>query len=505
MIKSLSLLPLLTLITISATAADPIDDLEGKQGYDRRAAITRFADTLWQDQRFSVDQGVDLLQGLSGSERYFATKSLFGSNRLQDSLLPQQLSANEIERLLEGIGDQRGEMIQYLADYGIPAPNLGVEEIQSLLGSIRSGHYERPLQSLLGNNRLRQNYGLPTFGVAEVEQLLSNSSDRAGMIRYFADNALLAGALTVEDAERMMGSEGAMARHDAVKALLGSNRQQQDYLTLPLQFTDAAQLIKGSALPEEMIRYFADHGVFSDLLSAVEGQQLLQGIHHTDRFNVVESLLGNNRQQHVYLQLPLKASDAVEILDGMAYRDEMIGLLSDQQALHAPLTPEEVLSLLGTLSRADRHDALSALIGNNEQKLSYLQLPIDTVAIQSLLEESAYRHELIQQMSDIGALQPLRGSDARDLLDELTGEARSHALASLGGDNLQQRHYFAQPMNSGEVSALLERSANQLALLRQLAEQQLIEKPVTPEALEQLLGRLYGEEREQAIEFLTKP
>jgi len=301
----------------------------------------------------------------------------------------------------------------------------------------------------------------------------------------------------------MIGTESPMARHDAIKALLGSNHQQVDYLTLPLQYAESAQLINGSALPETIIRYFSDHGVFAGNLSADESQQLLEQIHHTDRFNVVKSLLGENQQQKSYLQLPLDATDAVKLLDGMAYRDEMIGLMSDQRVLRAPLSTEEVHSLLGALSRADRHDALSALLGNNEPAMSYLQLPIDASAANTLLEESAYRHELIQQMSDIGALRPMGGEEATALVDELVGEARHSAIAALSGLNGQQRHYFTQPLNSSELSALLHRSADPLKLIQQLLQQQLVQPVETTEALELLLEPLYGEERKEAMKLLT--
>ena len=498
-----SLFTLLLIMSSSAFATEPATALAEKEGYDRRAAISHFADTLWSNDHFSVDQGVDLLQGLTGTDRYFSTKSLFGANRHARNLLPEQLSANEIGRLLEGIGPQREEMIQYLTDYGIPAPNLGVNEIQSLMGTVSRDSYERPLRALLGSNRLKQNYGLPTFGVDEAEELISRGSDRAGMIRYFADHALLTGSLSVTEAEKMIGTESPMARHDAIKALLGSNHQQVDYLTLPLQYAESAQLINGSALPETIIRYFSDHGVFAGNLSADESQQLLEQIHHTDRFNVVKSLLGENQQQKSYLQLPLDATDAVKLLDGMAYRDEMIGLMSDQRVLRAPLSTEEVHSLLGALSRADRHDALSALLGNNEPAMSYLQLPIDASAANTLLEESAYRHELIQQMSDIGALRPMGGEEATALVDELVGEARHSAIAALSGLNGQQRHYFTQPLNSSELSALLHRSADPLKLIQQLLQQQLVQPVETTEALELLLEPLYGEERKEAMKLLT--
>ena len=497
--------PLLLMIATAHTVnGAEVDLLEGKTGYERRASISEFADSIWENQTFSFDQGLNMLQGLSNSDRYYAIKSMFGNNRSHHKLISEPLSTEQINTLLSGVGPQREEIIQYLADYGVPSPNMNADQIQTLMGAAGSRRYDQPLRALLGSNRLAQNYGLSAFGVKEANQLLNQSHDRSGMIRYMADRTLFTTALTVKEAEQIIGQQGPMGRHDAVKALLGMNQQQQDYLALPLSHADALQLVRGSALPEEIIRHFTNRGLFAAPLTATESQQLLQDIQHTDRFNVVKSLLGENRQQQGYLQLPLGLSEARTLLDGMAYQDEMIGLFTDHQALQSPLNPDEALQLLGSLTRADRYDALSALLGNNELQQSYLQNSIDATAASTLLEGSSYQDELIQQMADIGSLQKMDGDHLIDLIQELFGENRYKAISALSGKNRLQHHYLSQPLSVKQLERLLERSANPFLIIEQLGQQQLIEGPLSAEAIEPILSQLYGDERAAATVLLTR-
>lgn len=494
----------LLMVLFSAWAvADPVADLEGKSGYERRASITRLADTAWGGHQFSIERGVEILRGLTGTDRYYAAKSLLGSNRERRILLPGPLSVGEVDTLLEGTGRQRQDLILHLADSGAPAGNLGVEEVRTLIGELQGGAYDRTLRSLLGSNRAGKNYALVPFGSAQVDRLLAAGSDRAEMIRYMADRALLEGGFTVDEAERMMQSQSGMDRHDSVKALLGSNSEERDYLTLPLGFADAKQLLNGVALRSELIHYFSDHGVFAGRLRAREVVQLLDGVEKRDRYSVVRSLLGFNEQERSYLQTPLAMDDAGALLEGMAYRDEMIGLLADQGGLVEGLSVADATLLLGELARADRHDALLPLLGNNEQGVSYLELPVTAEGAVQLMERAAYRDELIDFMVDRGQLAgPLSADQALELMTGLVGEVRYKTLLSLLGSNEQEVNYLPVPMELPALLPLLERIANRKAAIGWVADHGMIKGELGEEETEQLLGRLYGEEREQATAIL---
>ncbi len=495
----------LTLLVLfsSWVAADPVADLEGKSGYERRAAITRLADTVWGGQQFSINSGIEILQGLSGTDRYYAAKSLLGDNRNSRNLLPGALSVGEINALLDGSGRQRQDLIAHLADSGTPAGGLDVEEIRTLIGPAGRRAYDRSLRSLLGANREGRNYARAPFGAGQVDTLLAAGSDRAEMIRYMADRALLQGGFTVDDAERMMQSQSGMDRHDSVKALLGSNSEERDYLKLPLGYADAKRLLSGVALRSELIRYFADHGVFAGELRAKEAIQLLDGVERTDRFSVVRSLLGFNEQERRYLQTPLAVADAGALLEGMVYRDEMVGLLADQGALVDGLSVADGVLLLGGLARADRHDALRALLGNNEQGVSYLELPLTAQGAMEIMERSAYRDELIHFMVERDQLAaPLSSDQALGLMSGLVGESRYSVLLSLLGNNGQKRSYLPAPIKLSALLPLLERSANRKAAIGWVADHGMIQGTLGEEDAELLLGRLYGEEREQATAIL---
>lgn len=495
---------LLMVLSSAWAVADPVTDLEGKSGYERRASIARLADTAWGGQQFSFNRGIEILQGLTGTNRYYAAKSLLGANRNRTNLLPGSLSVGEVNTLLEGMGRQRQDLIAHLADLEIPAGNLDVEEMRSLIGSLQGGEYDRSLRSLLGSNQARKNYALASFGSDQVDRLLADGSDRAEMIRYMADRALLKGGFSVDDAERMMRSQSGMDRHDSVKALLGSNSEERDYLTLPLGFADAKRLLNGVALRPELIRYFSDHGVFAGKLTTKEAIQLLDGVEKTDRYSVVSSLLGSNEQERRYLQTPLAVDDAGTLLEGMAFRDEMVGLLADQGALVDGLSIVDAVVLLGGLTRADRHDAVRSLLGNNEQGASYLELPLSAQGATQLMERIAYREELIDFMADRGQLAgPLSTDQALELMSGLVGEVRYNALLSLLGNNEQQRSYLAAPIELPALLPLFERVANRKAVIGWVADHGMI-GPLEEEDAEQLLGRLYGEEREQATAILKE-
>lgn len=498
------LLTTVTLSSIASPTADPQNSLEGKQGYERRTLIGEMADTIWKNERFSINRGIELLQGMSGSDRYYATRTLLGENRQQRNLLPNRMTPAEMQQLLEGTLQQRGEIIQLLSDQGIPAAYLSPQEIRSLLQPLPPIQYDRALRALLGSNRMDRNYSLPHFKPDEVATLLLPSDDRAGMIRYLSNRALLTVQLSVEEADPILQQQSSMDRHDSIKALLGSNRLKQNYLKLPLGFSEASQLLDGAALKSELLRYLADQGAYIDHLTAEQAYQLLQGIQQTDRLNSLKALLGENNLQQRYLQSPLSSEDAVMLMEGVAYRDEMVGFLADQQLLPEVISPQEALKLLETLKRADRHDALRALLGGNEAHHTYLNLPLSIADTQSLIEKSAYRDELIQWVTDQGQLQSgIGGSEALQLLNGLVGDARFQALATLLGENLQQRRYLSNTIGASDWIRLLQRSANRLQLIELIQQQQRIEIE-SGEALHQLLETLYGAEREQAARILTQ-
>lgn len=497
-----NILSVLLLSTVTAAVAAPPTSLEGKEGYERRSAIAEMADTVWENQRFSVNRGMDILRGMSGTDRYYATRTLLGENLQKRNLLPNRMTIGEMHQLLEGT-EQRSALLQLLSDQGIPAAYLSATEVESLIASLSPIDHDRALRSLLGSNRMDRNYSLPNFKPQEVRNLLRNSSDRTAMIRYFADRTLLAGALSLEDAEQIMQRQSGMDRHDSIKALLGDNRDKQDYLKLPLQFNNTLQLLHGAALRSELLRHFANRGVYSGQLSASDAKQLLEGITQTDRFNSLKTLLGMNDLQQTYLQTPLSAEDAATLLDGIAYRDQMVGFMADGNLITHSLTTEQALQLLEGVTRADRHDALRALLGGNELNQNYLQLPLTAEATTALLNGSAYRDELIQWISDQQQLQQdLDAADTLMLIEGLVGDARYHALNSLLGNNREQRRYLANTINATEWATLLERSANRLQLLQQIKAQMPIEIE-SAKVLEQLLGRLYGSEREAAAKLLT--
>ncbi len=489
---------LLTASTL-ATAAAETPTVAEKQGYERRTTIAEMADTVWQNQRFSVKRALELLHGMSGSDRYYATRTLLGDNRHRRNLLPNRMTITEMQQLLEESGPQRGAVIQLLSDQGIPAAYLSAQELNALLAPLTPIEYDRTLRALLGSNRMERNYSLPNFTPSEIETLLSRADDRAGLIRYLADRALLAAALSTTDAEQILSQQGSMDRHDSLKALLGSNRLQQGYLQLPLEFDQAQQLLQGVALRSEMVRYFADHAG----LSAAEAGTLLQGIRHTDRFNSLRALLGENQQQQNYLQFPLSIEDAAALLDGIAYRDAMVGFMADRQLLTTPLSADQALQLLGTLSRADRHDALRALLGNNEADHNYLALPLSATTATTLLQGASYRDELIQSMADRQQLaQEIELADGVRLLEGLRGDARYQGLRALLGENLPGQRYLTASGNASGWITLLEGSANRLQLLQQIQQQSPFAID-SAETLQRLLGRLYGSEREQASRLLT--
>lgn len=499
-----NVLSALLISTATATvAAPPTTGLEGKEGYERRSAIAEMADTLWQNQRFSIDRGMDILRGISGSDRYYATRTLLGENRQKRNLLPNRLTIREMHQLLEGTAAQRGALIQLLSDQGIPAAYLSATEIESLIAPLPPIDQDRALRALLGSNRMDRNYSLPNFKPHEVDRLLKNVSDRSGMIRYLANHTLLAGALTIHDAEQIMQQQSGMDRHDSIRALLGDNRDKLVYLTLPLPFDDTLQLLDGVALRSEMLNYFTDHGVSVDNLTAAEAKQLLHGVQQTDHFNTLKALLGNNLRKQRYLQHPLSAEDAITLLEGVAYRDQMVGYMADNQLLARSITADQATQLLGSLTRADRHDALRALLGGNELNQSYLQLPLSAEAATALLSGSAYRDELIQWISDQQQLeQNLDATAVLMLINGMVGDARYQALNSLLGNNLEKRHYLANTITATEWVTLLKGSANRLQLLQRIKTQMPIEID-SSEALQQLLGRLYGSEREAAAKLLT--
>ncbi len=492
------------LLTLSTTtlATEPLT-LEGKQGYERRTTIAEMADSVWQNQRFTVDHGLELLQGLSGSNRYYATRTLLGENRYHRNLLPNRMTATEMGQLLQGLGSQREEILQLMADQGIPAAYLSVKEIGQLIGSLTPRDYDQPLRILLGENRLDRNYSLPEFTPEQAARLLSNSDDRAGMIRYLADHTLLATTLTVEDAELIMQRQSAMDRHDSVKALLGANHKKQGYIQLPLSFQNTQQLLEGTALKSEMVRYFANYGVYRAGLSADEAYQLLQGIRHTDRYNSLQALLGENSLQQNYLQTPLSVTETSALLEEIAFRGEMVEWMSNHGLLDNNLSTEQANHLLAGVTQLDRHNALLSLLGGNERQQPYLTLPITGADAARLLEQSAYRGELVRWMSELQQLQPgMSGREAIQLLEGVIGENRFDAMAALLGVNRHQQRYIEGPLDSNTLEQLFKRSANRLQLIHHALDQGVIQLPLNLDQQVQILGRLYGSEREEAMALL---
>ena len=494
----------LVLLVFSAGAfANPVADLEGKHGYDRRAAITRMSDTDWGGQRFSIEKGIELLQGLTGTDRYYAAKSLLGSNRYKRNMLPGNLSVRQMNAVLDGVGEQRGDLIAHLADFEIPAGNFGVAEIQSLIGDVAGDDYERSMKALMGSNQMHRNYAISSLGVDQVDALLSRDTNRAGMIRYMADYAILEGNFTVDGAEKMMRTQSGMDRHDSVKALLGSNQQKRNYLNIPLSFVDAQRLLDGTALRSELINYFSDRGVFADRLTANEAARLLENIKHTDRFETLKTLLGFNQQQRDYLRSPLSVNDVYTLLAGTAYRDEMIGLMADRGVIVDGISVADAVMMMEQITRADRYDAVSSLLGNNKQKRSYITLPITAAGAIQLMEGGAYRDELIGFMVDHGLIENrLSADDTVALLEDLVGMDRYDALLALMGENGQTRNYLDMPMGPSSMVSLFERTANRKELIALIADQGMVDGTINAAEAEHLLGRLYGEEREQVLKIL---
>lgn len=491
------------LVFSASVVAEPVAELEGKQGYDRRAAITRLSDNGWGGQQFSVEKGIEILQGLTGMERYYAAKSLLGSNRYKRNMLPDKMSVQQMNAIMDGIGEQRDDLITHLTDFDIPAGNFGVAEIQSLLSDVAGDDYDRSMKALMGSNQTHRNYALSSLGVDQVDRLLSRSTNRAAMIRYMADRAILAGNFTVDGAEKMMRVQSGMDRHDSVKALLGSNQQKRDYLISPLNFADAERLLDNTALRSELINFFSDRGVFANRLTADEVVKLLDGIKHTDRFETLKSLLGFNRQQRDYIQVPLGVNDAHALLAGMAYQDEMIGLMADRGAIVDGISVADAVMILERTARADRYDAVSSLLGNNELKKNYITSPITAEGAVQLLKGGAYQDELIGFMADHGLVESgLEVEEAVSLLDGIVGMDRYSTLLALMGENGQARNYLSMPMGTSSMMKLFDRAANRKELIAFIADHGMLDGTLGGEEAEHLLGRLYGEEREQALEIL---
>ena len=500
MIKIISL----TLLAFSVVAvADSATELQGKSGYDKRVAITKMADTGWEGRQFSAKKGIELLQGLTGTDRYYAAKSLLGANRYKRSMFPGFLNVQQISAILENVGEQRSDLLAHMADSEIPAGNFSVAEMQSLIGEMGADDYDRSLKALLGSNQGEKSYAASTLGVDQVDVLLSRSANRAGMIRYMADRAILVGDFSVDGAEKMMRVQSGMDRHDSVKALLGSNQQKRDYLNLPLGFAEVERLLESVALRSELINYFSDRGVFANKLTAVETTKMLEGVEHTDRFETLKSLLGFNQQQREYLQAPLDVNEIYALLGEIAYRDEMIGLMADQGVIIDGISVADAITLLEGTTRADRHDAVISLLGNNELGKSYITSPVTAQGAVQLMNKAAYRNELIGFMVDRGLIENRLGVEAATaLLGDMVGMDRYSTLRALMGENGQTRNYLGMPMGVPSMVSLFERSANRKALIVLIADHGMLDGTINTKEAEHLLGRLYGEEREQAMAAL---
>jgi len=500
MIRQLSLLLLLGLPLL--VNGSPVTDLKGVDGYERRSLIGQMVDGGWKGHRFSPQQGLELLQGLSGGDRYYAAKSLLGENRFGANYLPQQLTVDEIRGLLEGMGHERGDLIHYLADRGLPMGNFGVAEIRAVAGAMDPWTYERSLKALMGMNRLEKSYVVPTFSAEQVEQLLSEGVDRVGMIRYMADHAQLADNLSVADAEQMMSAATGMGRHDAVKALIGLNRKKQSYLQLPLSFEQAQQLLEGAALRSEMIRSFVDQGVYTGPLPVEQVIAMLEGVEKTDRFSSLKMLLGENQQKMGYLQGALSAAELEALLSKVSYRDQMVGLMADYGVIASPMDPAHAMQLLQGLERADRHDALRSLVGHNELNRVYLSKPLKVEEVMALMGRAAYRGELLGLMADQGLYSGLDADQLLVLIDGLTGDDRFEAVIALLGDNYQQQRYFNQPLSVADAVTVLERIARRKEVIEWMVNSGMLPQSLRSDEIDLLLGRLYGEEREEVEKLL---
>ncbi len=492
----LSLLPL-TL----AHATDPT--LEGKSGFDRRTTISTLADSHW-DTPFSPPGVVDLLSTMGGSDRYYALRSLLGENRRNLLFLPQQLPAAALEPILSGLGDQRQEIVQLMAEQGVPADRLSVAEIEQMLSPLSQRDYPAALLALLGNNRHGHNYSLPRFTLDEANRVLQPVAERTGMIRFLADRDLLPEGIDATNALSLIGEQSGMGRHDTLKTLLGWNRLQRYYLALPATMEEVNALLQGSDLRVELVRYLADHPVYPERMSALEAQQLLEGITQTDRFNALRSLLGENLQQRSYLSLPLTATELTPLLAPAAHRDELIGWMADLRMIDTGLTAQEGIELLQGLRGMPRYRALLALLGENSTETNHFALPFRFAEATALTTGAAHRDQILQQLADQQLLpHRLGGSEAATLLEGLSGETRAIALQTLLGENRQQHHYLVAPVEQHHLVDLLDRSSRRLELLQRMVQLQLIPVGLSAEQQAPLLQRLYGEEREVAIQLLS--
>ena len=329
-----------------------VDDIEMlmpiAQGY-RTSIIEKFTDSKRLKGELTIDQANKLLGTLSGRDRYYAVKDLFGSNRQNKNYIQTPISATDADQLMQNMS-YRADMIKYIA----PSLNkeLSVEDVNLLLGG------------------------------------LTDTRDEA--IKALADHSnLLQDGYTAKEISQMMNGITGKAKYYFLKAtLLGYNDSNRYYIKTPVNAQDAIDLFDNTSYRGDLIKYLTDRGVYTDgefshslmggNISANTAELLIGGLDNNHKYNALKQLIGHNRLNKNYIQTPISATDADQLMQNMSYRADMIGLMTDNDTIVDQLNYSDANKVIGKLDGSYRVNAFKDLSGDNKLKKNYL---VETLTI----------------------------------------------------------------------------------------------------------------------------
>ena len=309
--------------------------------------------------------------------------------------------------------------ISFAETLGEKADNGSLEEITSidqaiqLLGTLNDGDRYHAVMDLQGWNKADKNYmaSVTPLSVDDIDKLMPiDQGYRNHVITKFTDNDRLKGDLTIDQALQLLGTLNGSDRYSALKYLLGHNKAKKNYIQAPISAADANQLmqnmtyrhsmigllapslenelsVKGANLllgsltgsRDEAIKALADHGnLRQDGYKATQVNTILADSVNGDRYSALKYLLGRNKAKKNYIQAPISAADANQLMQNMTYRHSMIGLMTDNDIIIDHLNYSDANKVIGKLDGNYRVNAFKDLSGDNKLKKNYL---VETLTI----------------------------------------------------------------------------------------------------------------------------
>ena len=235
-------------------------------GFGNASTLSKQANDGTLGKITSIDQALQLLDSLEGSDRYSAVLDLQGWNDADINYMSgvTPLSVDDIEKLMPIAQGYRKHIIENFTDYDSLKSDLTIDQAAKLLGTLKDSDRYSALHDLLGSNKAKKSYLQIPISADGANNLMQNMSYRDSMIEYMTDSDIFVDQLNYSDANKVIGKLDGKYRVSAFKDLSGDNKLNKNYLVETLIVIEGIPFPQGPiSFADKVIDYKPGTGVES--------------------------------------------------------------------------------------------------------------------------------------------------------------------------------------------------------------------------------------------------